>query len=243
MAAAAALVRLPYRRGETRCDWVRGAVQISNFVSVPAASCKVTLKAAKSSGYDGQDALRVSLQTFGNLVVLGEVPLSQLSASFTELSWGVPSAFQGAPCLLWLEQRHQGGQEARVYIDDIIIKTMSYHWSVSDTGDGDGIVEPGESALVTMWAAMSPGRTGFAGSIYDILGGSNWTTGTVVSYDNRLDALTDDGQLQNNGDILHIEGFQLPPAFNVGFDASNPIPLYSITWNPNGDYRASGVSR
>ncbi len=83
-----------------------------------------------------------------------------------------------------------------------------------------------------MIGTMEPGAVGFAGSIYDIRGGTNWTTGTVVSYDNRLDALTDDGELQTNGDILDIEGFQLPPAFNVEFDASNPIELYRVIWTP-----------
>jgi len=113
--------------------------------------------------------------------------------------------------------------------------TLTYSWSVSDTGNGDGLIEPGESALLTMVGTMDPGATGFAGSIYDIVGIQNWDTGTVDVYENHLDALTGPGNLQGNNDILTIESFQLPPLFNPDFDASNPITLYTITWTP-ADY-------
>ncbi len=118
--------------------------------------------------------------------------------------------------------------------------TLTYSWNVSDTGNGDGVIEPGESALLTMIGTMDPGATGFAGSIYDIVGVSNWDTGTVDAYENHLDALTGPGNLQGNNDILTIESFQLPPLFNPDFDASNPITLYSITWTPS-DYTARTV--
>ena len=117
---------------------------------------------------------------------------------------------------------------------------LTYSWSVSDTGNANGVIEPGESALLTMKGTMAPGATGFAGSIYQILGGTNWNTGSVDSYDNLLDALTNDGVLQGNGDITGIESFQLPPLFNPFFDASNPITLYKITWTP-ADYSARTV--
>lgn len=61
------------------------------------------------------------------------------------------------------------------------------------------------------------------------------------SYVNHLSELTDDGQLQGNNDVLLVESFQLPRAFNGNFDDSNPIDLYSITWTPN-DYSARNVS-
>ncbi len=119
-------------------------------------------------------------------------------------------------------------------------QTVTYSWTVSDTGNGDGVIEPGESALLTMSATMDPGATGFAGSIYDIIGGMNWDTGSVDSYHNELNALTDNGTLQGNGDITTIESFQLPPLFNGDFIADNPIELYHITWTPN-DYSARTV--
>ncbi len=114
-------------------------------------------------------------------------------------------------------------------------QTMTISWMVSDTGNGDGIIEPGESAMLSMWAAMDPGATGFAGSIYDIIGTANFDTGTVDVFDNLLDALTDDGTLGGNNDITGVESFQLPPLFNGEFVADNPIELYNITWTPN-DY-------
>ena len=119
--------------------------------------------------------------------------------------------------------------------------TLTYSWSVGDTGDNDGVIEPGEAALLVLRGTMAPSATGFAGSIYEILGGANWTTGTVSSFTNHLKALTDDGDLQGNGDIKNIESFQLPPLFNPQFDASNPIKLYSITWTP-ANYTARSVS-
>jgi len=120
-------------------------------------------------------------------------------------------------------------------------QTITYSWTVSDTGNGDGIIEPGESALLTMSARMDPAAAGFAGSIYDIIGGANWDTGSVDSYVNRLNELTDNGALQANGDILLIESFQLPSAFNGNFVSDNPIELYYITWTP-ADYSARTVS-
>ncbi|MDQ7014256.1 MAG: PEP-CTERM sorting domain-containing protein [Planctomycetota bacterium] len=120
-------------------------------------------------------------------------------------------------------------------------QTMTISWMVSDTGNGDGIIEPGESALLSMWAHMDPEATGFAGSIYDILGTGNFDTGTVDVYDNLLDGLTDDGTLVAGNDITGVESFQLPPAFNGDFIADNPIELYNITWTPN-DYSGRTVS-
>jgi hypothetical protein len=118
--------------------------------------------------------------------------------------------------------------------------TLTYSWAVSDTGNGDGLIEPGESALLTMTGAMDPGATGFAGSIFDIKGVSNWDTGSVDAYENMLDALTGPGALQANNDITGIEAFQLPPLFNPNFDASNPVTLYKITWTPS-DYSSRTV--
>ena len=45
-------------------------------------------------------------------------------------------------------------------------QTMTYSWTVSDAE-----LSPGESATLTLWATMAPGKIGFAGSIYDIIGG------------------------------------------------------------------------
>jgi hypothetical protein len=114
-------------------------------------------------------------------------------------------------------------------------------WTVGDTGNNDGVIDVGESALLDMWAQMDPGAVGFAGSIYDISGDGEWAAGTLDSYDNLLDALTNDGTLGGGNSITNIESFQLPPLFNPNFDASNPIHLYSMRWTPTS-YAGQSVS-
>ncbi len=111
--------------------------------------------------------------------------------------------------------------------------TMTFSWTARDTGNNDGVVGPGESLVVTLWASMDPMQVGFAGSTFDIAGNDEWQNGTIESYDNFFDALTDDGQLQGDNSITNIEAFQLPPFFNPDFDANNPIPLYEIVWTPD----------
>jgi MYXO-CTERM domain-containing protein len=121
-------------------------------------------------------------------------------------------------------------------------QVMTMSWTVGDTGNNDGIIEAGESAVLTMYAAMDPGAVGYAGSIFDILGTGNWDTGSVDSFANLVDSLaTGPGDLQGNNDITGIESFQLPPFFNPSFNAANPVAIYAITWTPN-DYSNRTVS-
>jgi hypothetical protein len=121
--------------------------------------------------------------------------------------------------------------------------TMTMTWSGGDTGNNNGVVEPGESAVMTMWASMDPTpAVGFAGAIYDIGGDADWGAGTIVDYVNLVDTLaTGPGTLGGGNAITGIESFQLPPFFNAEYDASNPIALYSIIWTP-ADYVAKFVS-
>jgi hypothetical protein len=119
--------------------------------------------------------------------------------------------------------------------------TITYSWSVSDTGNADGVIEPGEAALLTLSATMAPTPpVGFAGSIYDIIGGANWTTGTLSNLLNKVDTLATGPGTLNGNDIMGIEAFQLPPFFNPNFNAANPIAIYSLTWTP-ADYTARVV--
>ncbi|MBK7405422.1 MAG: PEP-CTERM sorting domain-containing protein [Phycisphaerales bacterium] len=111
--------------------------------------------------------------------------------------------------------------------------SLTYSWTVGDTGNNDGFIDVGESAVLTLKGTMAPGKTGFAGSIYDIAGDAEWSAGVVNAYTNMLKALTDDGDKQANNSITGIESFQLPPLFNPNFDASNPVTLYKITWTPS----------
>lgn len=64
--------------------------------------------------------------------------------------------------------------------------TGTRFWTVSDTGDGDGFIEPTESALLTLWCEFDPPQpqegSGFAGTRYAIIGDKYWARGTAVSY-------------------------------------------------------------
>lgn len=116
--------------------------------------------------------------------------------------------------------------------------TMSFSWSATDTGNGDGIVEPGERAVLTLWAFMDPDQSGnqggYAGSIFDIAGDpEEWQRGTVHRYENLVDSVnTGPGDLNADNSIRGIESFQLPVFFNPHFDPSNPIAIYRIEWTP-----------
>lgn len=112
---------------------------------------------------------------------------------------------------------------------------VTYYWDINDTGLNMEMVPRGEPVNLKMYAIWEPhdGTVGFAGSIYEILGGSDWGAGQVTMYDNKLDDLTDDGDLRANGDILDIESFQLPPLFNPLFREDYPILLYELEWTPN----------
>jgi hypothetical protein len=118
---------------------------------------------------------------------------------------------------------------------------------VFDDPNGNGTLVPGQTGTFTLWATMDPqgtSFTGFAGSIYDIHGtGDCWTMGSVDSFDNYLDQLTDDGELTSDNQILGVESFQLPPLFNPDFDASNPIALYQLQFTPvGGSFGTVGLS-
>jgi hypothetical protein len=120
-------------------------------------------------------------------------------------------------------------------------QTMTYSWVVSDSGNADGVIEPGEAAQLTLWATMDPTPPiGVAGSVDDIIGGTNWTTGSLSNLANLVDTLNTGPGTLNGNDIMAVQAFQLNPLFNPNFNASNPIALYSFTWTP-ADYTARTV--
>jgi hypothetical protein len=112
--------------------------------------------------------------------------------------------------------------------------TMTFSWTTDDTGDRDGVIEPGESAVVTLWAFMDPRRVAFAGSIYDIAGDTNWQTrGSIDHRVNLIDNLAvGPGELHADNSITGIEAFQFPPFFGDLTDPSNPLAIYEIVWTP-----------
>lgn len=122
----------------------------------------------------------------------------------------------------------------------------TWFWAVTDTGNGDGVIEPGESALLTLGTALDPPQPQYGGMFgqsgpYDILGNPPWTGGRVEAFENLLDWGSGDGLLDAENSIRDIENFQYPAAFGDGFDNSNPIDLYFIRWTP-GVYEAATVT-
>ncbi len=116
--------------------------------------------------------------------------------------------------------------------------TITYYWDINDTGS-DTFLYSGEEVInFKMYALMEPEQIAFAGSGYEILGGDAYASaGVVTLYDNKLADLTDEGELQDNNDILDIESFQMPPLFGwFDTDRSNPILLYEIEWEVTGSF-------
>lgn len=122
---------------------------------------------------------------------------------------------------------------------------VNYTWTVSDTGNANGIIEPGEQGLFTLSAQIvgAPGGY-FAGSIFNVMNTGGLETGTFTVL-NRNAALImnpmGDGTADMLGNISAIDVFQLSTALNPMADTSNPVTLYTIQWDP-GDYTPRTVS-
>jgi len=76
-------------------------------------------------------------------------------------------------------------------------QVATWYWTVSDTGDGDGLIEPGESALLTLWMGFDPRQDQYGGGVawagpYNILGDAAWESGAVEARENRLGLFGDD---------------------------------------------------
>ncbi|MCC7387460.1 MAG: hypothetical protein IT431_01700 [Phycisphaerales bacterium] len=111
--------------------------------------------------------------------------------------------------------------------------TMTFSWTVGDTGDSDGVIVPGESAVLTLWAQWDPRQIGYAGSIFDIVGNADWQLGTISNYENLVDSLdTGPGTLHGDNSITGIQSFQLPPLFNPQFRDDYPLAIYRLEWTP-----------
>ncbi len=133
-----------------------------------------------------------------------------------------------------------GASSASIASADI----ATWSWTVSDTGNGDGLVEPGESALLSLWIGFDPEAIGVSeAGPYFITGDGRWQAGTVEGYKNELDQLGiyGDGTLDDTTNtITDIQHFQLPPFFNNEFITHNPIKVYTIQWKP-ATYRIGSV--
>lgn len=122
---------------------------------------------------------------------------------------------------------------------------VNYSWTVSDTGNANGIIEPGERGVFTLSATLTgPTAPYFAGSVFNVMNSGGLETGTFTSLV-RNSALNMNpvggGTADPMGNISAIDVFQLPFALGAAADLSNPITLYTIQWQPN-DYTPRAVS-
>ncbi|MFG0243038.1 MAG: GC-type dockerin domain-anchored protein [Phycisphaerales bacterium JB054] len=114
---------------------------------------------------------------------------------------------------------------------------QQYLWTITDTGDGDGCIEPGEEAAIGLDVVWGPPAVAFAYSNCDVIGIEGWDDGVVI------DASTwycSEGfgvppLVADNNDILAIENFQLPGFFNCGCCGlpTNPTPQLRLRWQPS----------
>jgi hypothetical protein len=123
------------------------------------------------------------------------------------------------------------------------------HWiSEVTTQDGDSIVEPGETATVSLWMDLDPDVgdvlpdglevDAFAGGVIDIIGGMGAADGMVLSW-NVNDSLNV-GQLGTT-DGINIFDVAVFQPFTLDIDASDPIFLMSFEWSPT-EHAASEAS-
>jgi len=120
--------------------------------------------------------------------------------------------------------------------------SVTWLWEVT-TDDGDALVEPGETATVTLSADMEPsvgepGQTdgfivvGIGSTIFDTIGGMNADRGGIADWQvlNMLDF-----QL---GDLTTSDGVSLfgtlagqGPSFNLFFTDDDPVDVLTWSWS------------
>ena len=111
-------------------------------------------------------------------------------------------------------------------------------WEV-ETQDGDAIVEPGETATVSLWLDMDPSVGehlpdgfkvgGFASGVVSVIGGGNADKGQVLGWE--LNPILNEFGLEGTTDGVSIFDVQLVQ-FPKGADLSDPIFLMSYEWGP-----------
>lgn len=121
--------------------------------------------------------------------------------------------------------------------------SINWSWDVQVNGaDVDEllpiVVATGDNVSVSLSSTWAPPGTGFAGSIFAITGtgdlgimfnGSiNIDQNSGLGRNPALSALSGDNGVVMADRIDQIDTFQLPPFFNPGFDASNPMSVYSF---------------
>jgi hypothetical protein len=117
--------------------------------------------------------------------------------------------------------------------------TATWLWEVT-TQDGDALVEPGETATVSLSVDMDPNVNypdgpvlGFAGTVFDTLGGMNADLGAIVDFgiaDIFFQNLGDDFTTTDGVSMFGTTAFQDPLFFN--FSPADPILVFEFEWQP-----------
>jgi len=121
----------------------------------------------------------------------------------------------------------------------------AYLWNVT-TQNGDAIVEPGETASVSLWLDMTPsvvdsntdGNQGLSAMIFDSLGSPSAANGRILGWqiNEDLGFLTGDLTTTDGVSLFDTNLGQLP-LFGP-FSKNDPIHLIDFEWAPTvaGDY-------
>ncbi|MDQ7014009.1 MAG: GC-type dockerin domain-anchored protein [Planctomycetota bacterium] len=120
---------------------------------------------------------------------------------------------------------------------------QDYFWTITDSGDRDGIIEPGEEAIIDLQMVWGPPGVAFAYSSCDVIGIEGWADGEVLEADAWYcsEGYVLPPRVADNNDILEIENFQLPGLFNCGCCGrkTNPIPQLHLRWRPSSYFDRS----
>ncbi len=115
--------------------------------------------------------------------------------------------------------------------------TMTFTWVITDNGDQDGIIEPGETGYAYLWTEMDPLRVGFAGTVFDLHhDGVGWFEYASIS-----DLLVTYQWGDGDSTVQDVAAFQVPPFFNPDFNYDNPIYIFYFGITPD-DYTPHTIS-
>jgi len=115
--------------------------------------------------------------------------------------------------------------------------TATWLWDVT-TQDGDAIVEPGETATVTLSLLMEPfpgeaESEAISAAIFDTLGDAGAYKGQILDWQilNDLDNLTGDLTTTDGSSLYNTNAGQLT-VFTGPFTSDNPVDVLQFEWMP-----------
>ena len=125
-------------------------------------------------------------------------------------------------------------------------QSVNWSWTVSDTGNANGVIEPGEQGIFSLSAQIVGAAPGahLGNAIFNVMNLGGLETGTFTS-------LTRNGALSFNplgngtadplGNINGVDAFQLGFMLNPAASLDNPIHVFTAQWAPT-DYTPRSVT-